>query len=150
MFESLPAELLWFIIGFVLLLSELAIPSFILMFFGIGAWATSLAALVGLAPNLAIQLIIFAAVSVLSLVLFRRKAKSMGRGHVAMRSAHNKDDVSLVGSIGVVIEPIQPGQLGKVELHGTAWNATSETAIKKGDFVEVISRDNLTLTVKPR
>jgi len=34
------AVLAWFFIGFFLILTELVMPGFIVIFFGVGAWAT--------------------------------------------------------------------------------------------------------------
>jgi len=47
-----------------------------------------------------------------------------------------------------VISFISPNFKGKVELHGTNWNATADEDINEGEIVEIISKDNLTLTVK--
>mgnify|MGYP007118357041 CR=1 FL=1 len=41
MFDNASAELLWFLVGLILLLSELALPGFVIVFFGVGAWVTA-------------------------------------------------------------------------------------------------------------
>lgn len=148
MFDNIPAELLWFVFGFALLMAELAIPAFIVVFFGIGAWLTSLTTLLGFTQGTASQLIVFVAVSLVTLVLFRKKAKGLGRGHVSVKSheAHGTD--SFIGSSATVTEDIEPNVRGKVELFGTSWQATANTVIKKGTVVEIITRENLTLKVK--
>ena len=150
MFDNVAPELIWFFLGLVLLLGELAIPAFVLMFFGIGAWVAALCTLLGIAPGINSQLLIFLGTSVLSLVLFRKKGKQLARGRVS----ENVQDVpaldELKGSHGTVVEAIEPQTLtGKVELHGTNWTAISDVAIPKGTPVRVVGRDNLTLRVKP-
>ncbi len=129
---------------------ELAFPAFIMIFFGISAWVVALLSFIGLAPSFNAQLAIFVSVAILSLVLFRKKAKriSRGRGLLRTHDAHETD--AIVGSTAVVINDIEANQLGKVELFGTAWQATASETIKKGSTVEIISRNNLVLTVKFR
>ncbi len=142
MLENIAPELIWFSLGLFLLLLELAIPLFMALFFGIGAWITSLAVLVGIAPGTNIQLLIFLCSSVLSLILFRSR--------VSGKSNEVAASENLAGSHGVVVADIEPQSLsGKVELFGTNWQAVSEVTIKKGTAVEVLSRDNITLRVKP-
>jgi membrane protein implicated in regulation of membrane protease activity len=150
MLENTAPELLWFILGFLLLLAELAIPAFIVVFFGVGAWVTSLATLIGIAPNIEIQLVIFIVVSVLALVLFRKKGQR-ARGRIATKKHEAHEIDTLAGSLATVTEDIEPqSRTGRVELFGTSWQATADVAIKKGSAVEVVSKDNLVLRVKPR
>ncbi len=150
MLENIAPELVWFSIGLFLLLLELAIPLFMVLFFGIGAWVTSLTVLIGIAPGANIQLLIFLGSSVLSLILFRKKGKRLYQGRVSGKTNEVAASENLAGSHGVVVEDIEHQSLsGKVELFGTNWQAVSEVTIKKGMPVEVLSRDNITLRVKP-
>jgi membrane protein implicated in regulation of membrane protease activity len=147
MYENLQPELIWFILGFILLLGELVIPSFILIFFGIGAWFTTLAVFIGFAPNINIQLLVFMAFSILTLLLFRKKSLEN-----SPKLKHRKvieDISSVVGEHVLVLEDLTPHVTGKVELHGTSWQAISDVPVKKGIEVVVVEQDNLTLKVKP-
>lgn len=146
MFENIPAELLWFILGFAFLLLELATPAFIALFFGIGAWATSLTTFLALTPRFDLQIVLFVSVSLLTLLLFRKKSRrSRGKIGPKHEEAHTID--TMVGSRGTALEEIGASG-GRVEVFGTAWQAVSDESIKKGSVVEVVSRDNLTLKVK--
>ncbi len=150
MFEGSQSELYWFLLGLALMLSELALPGFVIIFFGIGAWITALCIWLGAADAFNTQLIIFLASSVLSLVLFRKKGKSYFQGRVSgkLDDVAQLDDVK--GERAVVIEDIVPSHLaGKVEFHGTNWNAIAEAEIQKGTPVEILERKDLTLKVKP-
>jgi membrane protein implicated in regulation of membrane protease activity len=150
MFSNFQVELIWFFLGLALLLSELVFPAFILLFFGIGAWITSLCVLLGAAGPLNTQLIVFLATSVLSLVFFRRKGKSVARGKVSQSLNERSNFDPVIGCRGIVLENIEPQKFtGRVELHGTSWRAASEVLISKGAPVEVIYRENLTLIVEP-
>lgn len=150
MFEGSQSQLYWFLLGVVLMLSELALPGFVIIFFGIGAWITALCIFLGFSQGFNTQLVIFLVSSVLSLVLFRNQGKKYFQGRVSgkMDDVSKLDDVR--GERAVVVEDIVPTNLaGKVEFHGTNWNAVAEEEIKKGTPVEVLERSDLTLKVKP-
>ena len=149
MFEGSQSELYWFLLGLALMLSELALPGFVIIFFGIGAWIAALCIWLGVANAFNTQLVIFLASSVLSLVLFRNQGKKYFRGKISgtMDDVSKLDDVK--GERAVVVEDIIPKDLvGKVEFHGTNWNAVAENEIKKGTPVEIVERSDLTLRVK--
>lgn len=150
MVEGLPAELLWFLLGLVLILSELALPGFVIIFFGIGAWITALGVFLGMADAFNVQLLIFLVSSILSLVLFRKQGKQYFQGRVSrkLEDVAALDDVR--GEQALVVEDIVPQTLaGRVEFHGTHWKATADQEIKKGTPVEILERRDLTLKVKP-
>lgn len=150
MFESSSAGLYWFLLGMLLVLSELALPGFVVIFFGVGAWITALCAWIGIAGGFNSQLVIFLLSSVLSLFLFRKQS----RGHFKGIVSGKLNDVSQLDNVRgervMVIEDIIPGKLpGKIEFHGTIWNAEADQEIKKGTTVEIVERNNLTMKVKP-
>jgi len=148
------STLVWFVAGVAFFLLEMAVPGFIIFFFGIGAWAVAIATLFGV-DNLTIQLAIFVVVSVLSLFLFRNKSKTIFRGKED--TFKPKDDNKLNdyiedmrGKKAKVIIDIVPGDInGKVEFRGTQWKAEADVEIKSGSIVEITGRDNITLKVKP-
>jgi len=53
----------------------------------------------------------------------------------------------LVGSTGEVVEPIKPGEEGKVKARGTVWTATSDRSFETGDPVEITDMQGLVLVV---
>jgi inner membrane protein len=139
-------ELMWFIVGLVLLLSELAIPGFIIMFFGVGAWIVAIFMWLGIDLSFSAQLFVFLVGSLGSLVVFRRYGQRYFKGKINT-GMQSLEDVK--GEKATVVADIVPNALdGKVEFHGTIWNAESDVAILKGSVVEVIERNNLTLKVK--
>lgn len=147
------SALVWFIAGVVFFLLEFAIPGFIIFFFGVGAWVVAIAAVFGL-DNLTIQLLIFVVVSILSLVIFRRKGKSIFRGKEKTFNSIDDDKLDeyiedMLGKKAKVISDIIPGDIsGKVEFRGTQWKADADEEIKAGAIVEITGRDNITLKVK--
>ena len=66
--------------------------------------------------------------------------------------AHKRKVVSgkegLLGSIGKARTKIDPKLEGKVFIHGEIWNAVSKEKIKKGDSIQIVRVEGLTLEVK--
>jgi len=145
--DLLKPELIWFLVGLVLLLLEFALPGLIIGFFGVGAW---IVAVICLVTNISInaQLIIFIITSVLSLVILRKWAKGIFMGHSAGKQNLNEDFKDFIGERAVVIEKISVKSGGKVELHGTNWIAVADQEIEQGVTVEIIGKENITLKVK--
>ena len=145
--EFLKPEIIWFLIGLLLLIMEFILPGLIIAFFGVGA---CIVAVVCLITDISVnaQLIIFIVASVLSLLCLRTWLKGMFLGHVKGRQDLTEDLKEFVGERAVVVETIAPKAGGKVELHGTNWAAVADAGIPKGTAVEVIGKENLTLKVK--
>jgi membrane protein implicated in regulation of membrane protease activity len=112
---------MWLAGGFVLLVAELVTPSgFFIMFFGVGAIVTGVAASAGLVTGPATQWFLFTVVSVASLMLFRGKIQA--QVEPASRPAVD----SLVGQIALPAGDIEPGAVGRVMLRGASWEARNE------------------------
>ncbi len=146
MAEFFTPTVIWFLIGLVLLLLELIIPGFVIIFFGAGAWVTAIVCLIfNIGVN--IQLAVFTFSSVLLLLLLRRY----------LRKQFFSEDKSVVetladeflGKTAVVESDIRKGFPGKVSFKGTTWNALSDETVKKGQLVEIIGKESINLIVKP-
>ena len=143
------AVLIWFLIGFFLILVELAVPGFIVIFFGVGAWVSCLLLELGLIRSFNLQLLVFLLASAASLVLFRKKGKTLFEGRKSGKLGPYESVDDFVGQRALVVQAIEPGQpVGKVEFNGTLWSADADTYLPAGESVEIIRRDNLTLVVK--
>ena len=70
-------------------------------------------------------------------------------GHSVEKQNLNEDLKEFIGERAVVIEKIMIKSPGKVELHGTNWIAVADQEIEQGTVVEIVSKDNITLKVKP-
>ena len=146
--EFISNELVWFLFGLALMIGEIITPGFVLIFFGVGAWLISLLLWFGVAITFTTQLFFFLIASVSSLMFFRKYGKKYSHGKVLKPDAASSID-DIRGEKAVVLYDIQPIIGGKVEFHGTLWNAESDVPISKGASVEVLERNNLTLKVKP-
>lgn len=150
MFDTESSELLWFIIGLVFMLAELALPGFVVIFFGIGAWITAVGAALGLVESFNGQVAVFLVSSILTLVLFRRQGKKYFKGRISGIAGAEDALDNLKGQRAVAVTDIIPRALGgKVEFNGTVWAAESDVQIAKGAAVEIVERKNLVLIVKP-
>jgi membrane protein implicated in regulation of membrane protease activity len=135
---------LWFLAGFALLALELFTPGgFFVLFFGIGAMLVGALVGVGVPLGGAAQWLLFTVLSALLLVLVRPRLVSRVR-----TEAREVDQV--VGEVAVVVNDLQAGGVGQVELRGTAWSArnTGGTALRKGQRVRVERVDGLMLSVR--
>ena len=150
MLDSMNPVLRWFLVGLVLALAELVIPGLIIIFFGVGAWVTSLATAMGVIESFNEQLLVFLATSLLSLVIFRKHGQRYFEGRVTGTLAPYESLDDFQGGKAMVINAIVPKRIGgKVEFNGTIWDAESEFELEPGATVQVYGRNNLTLKVKP-
>ncbi len=140
-------EIIWFLVGLVLLIMEFILPGLVVFFFGVGAW---IVAIICLFTEIGIntQLIIFIVCSVLFLLVLRQWVKGVFLGHTDSRQDLKKNMDEFVGQRAVVKEKILPKLGGKVEFHGTNWEARADQEIAEGVVVEIIGKDNITFKVK--
>ena len=145
--DFLRPEIIWFVVGLVLLLLELALPGLIVAFFGVGAW---IVAIVCLATDISLntQLLIFIGSSILLLLLLRRWLKGIFMGHIVSKQDIRENLEEFVGKKAVVKEKIVPKAGGRVEFRGTDWAAEADEEIAEGTVVEIVGKDNITLKVR--
>ena len=138
--------LIWVIISIVCLILELTSGDCFILCFAIGAAVSAIVA--GCGANLTVQIIVFAIVSVLSLLLVRptllKKLHKPNRERLSNAEA-------MIGQQGRVSEAIAAGGYGRVAIDGDDWKALSAdgSAIDKGTTVRVVKMDSIILTVEP-
>lgn len=141
----LKPEIIWFIIGLVLLVLEFSAPGLIIFFFGAGAWIVSLVCLL-FDISVIVQLFIFLITSVVMLIFLRKYLKKVFKLESFERQNELED---FIGKRAVALTKISPGKPGKVEFNGTAWQAESYSNVAKGASVMIIERRSITLIVEP-
>lgn len=137
----------WLVLGLLLVVAEMASSGgFYIIFFGIGALVVGLLASFDLAGPLWMQLLLFSAISVGSLLIFRRRLLRW----LQMEPQTPPVD-ALVGEVGVATEDLAPGTVGRVELRGTGWSARNVTSgvLARGARCRVVRVDGLTVDVEP-
>jgi len=142
--DFLNSSVLWFGIGLVLFLLEFILPGFIFFFFGIGAWIVAILTLFT-DISLNVQLAIFLASSIVSVLLFRNYLKN--KLGVDKKYPQVLED-EYVGKIALAETPLGPGINGKVEFKGASWDALSEDAIAPGENVIITETRSILLIVK--
>ena len=146
--DFLRPEVIWGLVGIILLLLELAMPGLIIFFFGIGACIVALVCLLIDIP-LNLQLLIFIVCSVVSLLALRKWLRGMFLGHVTSKQDLKQNLSEFIGERAVVTSTIIPKSGGRVELHGTTWQAQAEEEIPESAVMKITGKTNITLTVEP-
>ncbi len=138
------ADLLWLVLGVVLVVSEVLSVTLVLGMFGIGALAASGLAFVG--AGLLVQLLAFGGVSAAMLLLVRPPVKNaLDRGG----STERTDPRALTGSRALVVQRISD-DTGQVRLNGELWRARPYAGgppHEVGEQVSVAQVDGATLLV---
>ncbi len=140
-------EVIWFVLGLLLMVLEMLLPGFVIFFFGLGAMIT--AGLVWVMPDASfvLQGSCFAIASVVTLIVGRICFPKALSGKV-FEAKEDADESGILGATCEVVEAILPPKQGRVILHGVHWNAVAEREIAVGEMVTVTGRDNITLRVK--
>jgi membrane protein implicated in regulation of membrane protease activity len=136
----------WAVGGVVLILAELAIPSFVVIWFGLGALVVALAVAVA-APGLTAQLTLWLVVS-LALVAgwFKIFRPNMHKTRIGMA------DANVIGEVGVLVRDVAPFDKGQVRfqkpiLGADVWDCIADEAIKSGERVRVLDVEGSFLKV---
>ena len=133
----------WIIFGALLLGSELLIvdAGFYLVFIGIAAALTGGIELAGIGLEPWLQWVVFSIVSLVMMVLFRRKLYDKLRGSgVGYETGPS-------GEIVTVEQTLQPGETGRLAYRGSEWTVVnnSDQVFKQGQHVQISSVEGLTL-----
>ncbi|MDC7222686.1 MAG: NfeD family protein [Spirochaetales bacterium] len=127
----------WLIMGGVLLLGEIAVPGFILFFFGVGAFLTL--GTVTLLPFLDnyfwLQLIIWVTYSTILLFFLRNRFSGTFKGRIFQTE---KED--WIGREAQVIDRIDPDSPGRIKFRGTTWTAHANRTIEAGKTVKIVEK----------
>ena len=131
--------LVWFLLGVGLAFLELALPGFIVFFFGIGCWVVAGALLIW---NLSLtqQVLLFIAGTITSIVVLRKLLMRMFRGS-STGGRVDFDDFPQ-GAHVKVLKRITPTVNGRIQHRGTAWDAAAEEEIDEGATVEIVRYAN--------
>jgi len=129
-----------------LLVAEAMTPGgFYLLFFGIGAILVGLLQSIGLLNVEWMQWLVFSASSILALLIFRKRLLEKFK-HTTPQTEVDQ----VAGETAVAIQSISEGEIGKVELRGTQWNAKNvgPNTIEAGQRCKVEKVDGLSLSVR--
>ena len=116
------AWIAWVVLGLILIVAEIFTPGFVLLWFGAGAIAAALAALVGV--GYPFQFLIFFVVSVALTAASRTIFTKYLGGRDVGEGGYKSGAESLPGQVGTVVTSSQ-GALseGAVKVYGSTWTA---------------------------
>ena len=137
--------LFWLILFIAAAVLELATLAMVSIWFAAGALAALICALLG--AGVAVQLLVFAVCSILTLVLFRIKGERLTRAHSTPTNADR-----VIGREGRVLKTIDNRlEEGLVAVDGQEWTARSERdgeKIPAGELVIIKRIDGVKLIVE--
>lgn len=137
----------WLVIGLILVALEMAASGgFYVIFFGIAALAIAGLHVLDWAGPIWFQLVLFSAISVGSLLVFRGPLLTW-----MQVGGPGRDVDSFIGDIAVPLEDIPAGAVGRAEMRGAVWSARNQdaTTLVRGERCKVVSVDRLTIFLKP-
>jgi membrane protein implicated in regulation of membrane protease activity len=137
----------WMVLGIVLVLLELAVPAFFLVWFGVGALVVGLVLLAVPGLSFAWQVLVWIACSILFIWLW---FKVFRPGFHKTRAGMSKG--ALIGEVGLVIRDIRPFEKGQVRfqkpvLGDEVWESLADDEIKAGERVKVLDVEGNILKV---
>ncbi len=128
----------WMVLGLFLAVTEIAVPTFFIIWFGIGAVGVGAALLIF--PDLAIssQFLIWSATSVVLVLLWFRFFKPKTITAIGTSAAN------VTGEIGVLVSDLCPNSRGQVRfqkpvLGADSWEYYADSEIKAGERVCIVS-----------
>ena len=140
----------WCVLGAILVVAEIFTSGFVLLWFGIGAFAAAVAALLGV-NSLGIQFFLFAVVSIGLIAASRTIFVNYFSREKAGTSLRTGVD-ALPGKIGTVVSSSRGAmQEGAVKVFGSTWTAypaAGEEPLEAGERVCVESVEGASLYVR--
>jgi len=137
----------WVVLGIVLMLLELAVPAFFLMWFGLGAVVVGLLMLVFPDLSMAYQVIAWTASSMLFVWLWFKVFKSN-----IFKTRAGLSRGTFIGEVGLVTKDIRPYEKGQIRfqkpiLGNEVWESIADEEIKAGERVKVLEVEGSVLRV---
>ena len=136
---------IWLAVALVMLLIEALTVGLATIWFAAGALVALLAALLDF--SIAVQIVLFLAVSICLLVFTRKIFVEK------LKAGSEKTNVdALVGEKGVVISPIHPYEVGQVKVGGQVWSAVGKNpdeTFAVDQLVKINAIEGVKLVVTP-
>ncbi len=139
---------LWAILGVVLLSAEMAVGTFDIFWFGLAALCVALAMWLFPAMPVAGQFALFAALSFISLSIWRSHYKKNEKHHRIGQSQGQE-----IGRVGTITAACGPTQRGKIQftqglMGDREWTAVADESISEGAQAKVVAVEGNALRVK--
>ncbi|SRR6266581_608464 len=137
----------WAVGGLALILAELAVPAFVLVWFGLGALIVALVAALAPASGLTLQLAAWLVASLILVGLWFKVFKP-NRHKTRIGMADN----NVIGEVGLLTHDVAPFQKGEVRFQkplvgSDIWPCIADEAIRAGERVRVLNVEGSLLKV---
>ena len=137
----------WVVFGIVLMLLELAVPAFFLVWFGLAAIVVGVLLAIFPAMGITYQIVGWTICAVLLIWLWFKVFKPH-----AFKTRVGMSRGSLIGEIGLVTRDIRPYEKGQIRfqkpiLGEEVWESMADAEIKSGERVRVLDVEGNTLKV---
>ena len=142
------ASSLWGIVGLVLLGIEMATGTFYILWFGVSALCVAVALLILPGMSVSVQLVMFAALSLSSLAIWKLHYKKDPQN---LRVGQSQGDE--IGRIGIITEAVSSRQNGKITfaqgvMGSREWTAIADHDIASGDEAAIVRVEGNALRVQ--
>jgi len=129
----------WIVGGIALIVLELAIPSFFVIWFGLAALLVGLLTLIAPGTPLAAQLFLWAAASAALTLLWFRVFRRIND-----KTRHGTAAGDVIGEVGLLVQAVAPFARGKVRfqrpiLGADEWPCAADSEIAAGARVKIVS-----------
>ena len=138
----------WVILGFGLIVAELFVPGFVIIWFGLGGFLVALA--LGLVPDLSIttQMVLWTLSSIAMTAVWFRVFRPARRASLIGRAS-----AQVMGEVGLLVADSAPFQQGRVRfqkpiLGSDVWDCRSEEEIKSGARVRLTAIEGNVVVVE--
>lgn len=137
----------WAVGGIVLILAELALPAFVLIWFGLGALAMAFVMFVSPGLDMTMQLVCWLFISIaLTGYWFKVFKPGSHKTRIGMSAAE------VIGEVGVLTKDVAPFARGEVRfqkptLGADVWPCIADAEIKSGERVKVLEVEGSLLKV---
>jgi membrane protein implicated in regulation of membrane protease activity len=137
----------WVVLGIVLMLLELAVPAFFLIWFGLGALIVGASLALFTSTPFALQILAWTAFSLLFIWLWFKVFKpNIYKSRAGMARG------SLIGEVGLVTRDIRPYEKGQIRfqkpiLGDEVWESVADEEIRVGERVRVLEVEGNTVRV---
>lgn len=138
----------WGVLGLILLAIEMATGTFYILWFGIAALCVALALLILPGLPLSVQLVMFAALSLSSLAIWKLHYKKEG---LQLRVGQSQGDE--IGRVGVITEAVSARRNGKIAfaqgvMGSREWTAIADHDLAVGDEAVIVQVEGNALRVQ--
>lgn len=135
--------LIWTIILVIAVIVEAITVDLVSIWFGLGAIGALICDFFGI--NEVVQVVVFATISIICILITRPLAKKYLRGNTVKTNLDR-----IIGKHCLVTEMITADQKGEVKVMGNLWSATSlnNETIPAGEYAEVVSIEGSHVVVK--